>query len=388
MFTGNHRGQPPYNITQTELEFLIGLRLPATAIARILHISERTIHRRMNQYGISIHAEYSTMSDNMLDDEVRSLRFNHPNAGYRMMTAFLYDRGHRVQQHRVRASLDRVDPIGVAARWSRNRAINRRTYFVPHPNAVWHIDGNMSLVRWGIVIHGAIDGYSRLVTYLSCSTNNRADTVLQYFLDGCRAYGIPSRVRSDHGGENFDVAQFMLHFRGTNRGSHITGKSTRNQRIERLWRDVFENCLSAFYFRFYFLEDQGILDMDCVIQLFCLNYVFLPRIQASLDSFRNAWNNHQLSTAFSHSPAQLWTMGMLSNAGSEYPSVDEIFLPAQTSGSSSSNSDSDDTLSRSSSSTASGLLEDLAAAVNPLAESSLFGIDLYASTLEFVLNYH
>ncbi len=42
------------------------------------------------------------------------------------------------------------------------------TTYVPHPNAVCHIDGNMSLIRWGFVIHGGIDGYSRMVTYLSC----------------------------------------------------------------------------------------------------------------------------------------------------------------------------------------------------------------------------
>ncbi len=70
-----------------------------------------------------------------------------------------------------------------------------------------------------------IDGYSRFVTYLSCSNNNKADTAVQFFLE---AYGIPSRIRSDYGGENLDVAQFMLFFRGTNRGSHLTGKSTGN----------------------------------------------------------------------------------------------------------------------------------------------------------------
>ena len=98
----------------------------------------------MEEYSLNIQAQYSGMSDVTLDDEVRSILFMHPNVGYRMMTAFLYARGHRVQQNRVRASLDCVDPTGVATRWSRNRAINRRMYFVPHPNAVWHMDGNMS----------------------------------------------------------------------------------------------------------------------------------------------------------------------------------------------------------------------------------------------------
>ena len=40
----------------------------------------------------------------------------------------------------------------------------------------------------------------------------------------------------------------------------ITGKSTHNQRIERLWRDLFTGVLSYYYELFYFMEKEGILD--------------------------------------------------------------------------------------------------------------------------------
>ena len=33
------------------------------------------------------------------------------------------------------------------------------------------------LIRWRFVIQGGIDGFSRLIVYLSCSTNNLAATV-------------------------------------------------------------------------------------------------------------------------------------------------------------------------------------------------------------------
>ena len=55
------------------------------------------------------------------------------------------------------------------------------------------------------------------------------------------------------GGENCSVAQFMLLLRGLNRGSHMTG-STRNQRIERLWPDVYNHCTSLFYHLFYLMK--------------------------------------------------------------------------------------------------------------------------------------
>ncbi len=34
----------------------------------------------------------------------------------------------------------------------------------PRPNSVWHIDGHHKLIRWGIVVHGMVDGFCRTVS--------------------------------------------------------------------------------------------------------------------------------------------------------------------------------------------------------------------------------
>jgi len=74
------------------------------------------------------------------------------------------------------------------------------------------------------VIHGFIDGYSRLVTAIQASNNNRAQTVLDLFFTGINTYGLPSRMRGDHGTENLLVARYMEQTRGVTRGSYIWGR--------------------------------------------------------------------------------------------------------------------------------------------------------------------
>ncbi|MEQ2173358.1 hypothetical protein GOODEAATRI_031335, partial [Goodea atripinnis] len=63
---------------------------------------------------------------------------------------------------------------------------------------------------WIIVIHGGIDRYNRKIMFLTASNNNRATTVLQAFLGAVQKFGLPIQVRSDKGGENVEVARYMM----------------------------------------------------------------------------------------------------------------------------------------------------------------------------------
>ena len=56
-----------------------------------------------------------------------------------MIRGHLHFRNICIQRRRLRASLQRVDSDGIAAR--RLFTISRRRYKVPSPNYLWHIDG-------------------------------------------------------------------------------------------------------------------------------------------------------------------------------------------------------------------------------------------------------
>ncbi|XP_041832737.1 uncharacterized protein LOC121634267 [Melanotaenia boesemani] len=234
-----------------------------------------------------------------------------PNAGYRMVRGHLVSMGLRVQWWRMMASMHRTDAIGIFSRITQLGCVVRRSYSVRGPLSLVHIDTNHKLIRYNIVVFGGVDGYSRKILYLDAANNNRAKTAFTYFLRSVQLHGLPSRVRADQGVENVDIAQFMFATRGTGRASFISGKSVHNQRVERLWRDVWVAVTSKYHDILHSLEEDGLLDISDTVHLFGVHYIFVPRLHADLEIFTAGWNNHPLRTEEGLTPEQMWCMGHL-----------------------------------------------------------------------------
>lgn len=313
----NTPGRPTIEVDIHEVEYLRSLRFSWTKIASILCISRSTLYRRLQDENISQDTQYSNITNLELDQKIKAIKEVYPNDGERMIIGHLLSSGLILQRARIRASIHRVDPINTALR--RSITIRRRVYHVSGPNCVWHVDTNHKIIRWRIVIQGCIDGYSRTLIYLQCSNNNLAITNFTYFIDAVQKYGLPEKVRTDLGGENTDIWRYMVEEHNSN-SAVVTGSSTHNTRIERMWRDV-HRCVSVLFCdTFRQLEDEGRLDVLNEVDMFCLQFVFIQRINHALEVFAESWNNHPLSTEHNKTPNQLFIEGALQQQTLSTPS--------------------------------------------------------------------
>lgn len=137
-------------------------RIRRKHLAVALHCSRNWLRERLKDHGLYESSRFSTIPDKDLDILVCHYKHRKPNSGIRYITGFLNLNGIKVQKERIRESLIRIDELGQTLR--NHAAIDRREYEVPRPHALWHMDGHHKLIRWGIVIHGIVDGYSRTVS--------------------------------------------------------------------------------------------------------------------------------------------------------------------------------------------------------------------------------
>lgn len=325
------RGWPRKQVNPAIFDSILSgrFRVSAARLARAMKLHPNTLRRRLKESG---YQQFSDVTNFELDTLMREFRRRHPKSGIRYAVGFFGRHHLRVAKKRIASSLRRINPIAQRIRAHAN--LERRGYKNARPNSVWHIDGHHKLIRYGIVFHGFIDGYSRKVSSrynitvieitqltpltqivaLEASTNNKARTVLELFLKAVGKFGFSSRVRGDRGSENIKVSVCMILARGLNRASFIWGtyvpnafsnvcrhvsillhRSTRNTRIERLWVEVGSQFVWAWRVFFGQLERLHKLDCEQPGHLWLLHLLFLPDINRDCDVFHESWNNHPIS---------------------------------------------------------------------------------------------
>jgi hypothetical protein len=83
------------------------------------------------------------------------------------------------------------------------------------------------------------------------------------------------------------------------------GLSVHNQRIERFWCDLKKEVIFFYITVFSFLEQEQGVDFASESHIFCIHYLFIPRINEDLQLFQQSWNSHAISTERNRTPLQL-----------------------------------------------------------------------------------
>lgn len=258
-------------------EEIIQLRLRKTVVEIVQHlqttynlsVNERTLKRRLKEWGINITVSTSQPADLALLERIRILFFHGLNdiQILRTLTAedYLitlgglvrlrieelhlkrrlrtkeeqetakenahselidelqkgvvegYGRGllyAHFQELGVQVSRDRLFGIyrtlvpDAIDRRTRNMQRHRGEYIVPGPNFVWSVDGYLKLQPYGIEVYAAIDAYSRFVVWIYVGISARtAISVVRQYLDTVNILGQhPRFIRSDHGTETVMLA--------------------------------------------------------------------------------------------------------------------------------------------------------------------------------------
>ena len=182
--------------------------------------------------------------------------------GYRWIHSRCLEHGYSVTQQSVRLLLHIIDPEGISNR--KRHCLRRRQYINPGPNSIWHIDGYDKLAKYGIYIHGCVDGFSRYILWLHAYRTNKESSVIAWYFMECviKLQKCPGRIRCDRGTENVHVEQLQKFLRrnGTDRNagdkSFIYGSSTNNQRIGWMWGMIRRQGMQFWLNFFQKLSDE------------------------------------------------------------------------------------------------------------------------------------
>ncbi|XP_067931711.1 uncharacterized protein [Watersipora subatra] len=218
--------------------------------------------------------------------------------GYRAIQVRLQlSYGITVSREVVRQQLLEGDPQGVELQ--RRGTLRRRVYVNKGPNYLIHVDGYDKLKRYGLRIHGAIDGYSKKLLWLYVGHSNNDPKYVAYnftqYINCIK--GVLRCIRMDRGTENTLIEDIQATIRECHtddmaRNSVLYGSSTHNQPIERWWRSARQLGLQYYLNYFKDLEIAGNFETGNHKDVMCLRYCFMHIVKQKLHEIMMEWNQH------------------------------------------------------------------------------------------------
>jgi hypothetical protein len=260
-----------------------------------ISISVRHLKRLLRAWNLNRRISWSP-----LEDVFKAVKEELRGSGIQLGYKFLWHRlkikyGLKVKRSVVLQMLRLLNSEGLARR--KARRFQRRSFYCPGPNFVWHFDGYDKLKPFGFAIHGCIDGYSRRLMWLHVGkSNNDPAIIAEYYLACVENIGYTAqKLRCDLGTEATTIKH--LHPFLVNQQSNacvLVGRSTANQRIEAWWSVLRKSVTNFWMNLFKDLRNMNLYNDANVIHIECLRYCFMEAIQSDLAEFVKQWNCHNI----------------------------------------------------------------------------------------------
>lgn len=267
-----------------------GIQISFTTLKRILRTLRLRRHSQNTDWNFVVYCVEHELSGSGRD------------LGYRSMQGRLqFVHGLVVPRERIRLILRYLDPVGVQSR--QQRRLRRRQYLSKGPNFIYHIDGWDKLKRFGLCVHGCIDGFSRRIMWLEASASNNDPFVVCKYFANCvqQINGLPCLVRADRGTENGNVCAMQQILRTENgddrrrlQTTFLYGTSPSNQRIEAWWSKFPSLSMRAWIDHFVQLDSVGIIDTSRATDIQCIRFVYLELLREELNTVTTLWNTHHI----------------------------------------------------------------------------------------------
>jgi len=320
------QGRPKVKFSSERAEQLISLGFTMDQVGSTLGVCAASIkrYRRLNN-----ESKYNNMSNDDLDDLVVGIKEEHRRIGEKRLLGILRGKGIRMQRKRLRESIHRVDPSGPMARCNSGIAVvNARTSDESTPsktvklkkaegqkisvpenckqsNSLWRIDTITKLEKWKLVITFSIDMFSRLMSFMVVSneSNKHAENLLSAFSTSVDKYSCPEIISSNMRQEKALIWQYMIE----KYGEQCVNLCDKLERVR--WITIIRNELNMTIFNpivetFEELEIEGSLDINNPTDVFCLHYVYLPRINKLLHDFLISYNASAIPHGCGVTPVQ------------------------------------------------------------------------------------
>ncbi|KAI5982643.1 hypothetical protein EDD15DRAFT_2202662 [Pisolithus albus] len=224
-----------------------------------------------------------------IQEVMLEMRRMYPDAGVREMIGLLFHEHElAVSRSVMREYFMTYEPHLVRQR--KTNRLQRHRFWAAGVNDIWAIDQHDKWLRFGLALHMCVEPFSgRLLWMKVWHSNHNPQLILSYYLETVKELGfIPMVTQSDPGTENFGVANAQTMLRQMHDPTlggfvqHRWMRTKKNIAPEIAWSQLRRRFSPGF---------EAILEEGVEAGWMVFRWVFIPWLQAELDSYRDRINN-------------------------------------------------------------------------------------------------